>query len=160
MKKIVIMSDNHGDMNILTDIKVLEDDADYYIHCGDSESYQLRDLDEFVAVKGNNDWRLSGIPVFQVSRYASRGLYEGKKVEAMIDFMPELSTEKMLDFLKKYNGDVLISGHTHMPLVKEKNGLWLINPGSTSWPRGGSKRSYAVMTIDGTNVDVRIKTLE
>ena len=32
MKKIVIMSDNHGDMNILTDIKVLEDDADYYIH--------------------------------------------------------------------------------------------------------------------------------
>ena len=58
MKKIVIMSDNHGDMNILTDIKVLEDDADYYIHCGDSESYQLRDLDEFVAVKGNNDWSL------------------------------------------------------------------------------------------------------
>ncbi len=44
---------------------------------------------------------LSGIPVFQVSRYASRGLYEGKKVEAMIDFMPELSTEKMLDFLRK-----------------------------------------------------------
>ena len=39
MKKIVIMSDNHGDMNMLTDIKVLEDDADYYIHCGDSESY-------------------------------------------------------------------------------------------------------------------------
>ena len=32
MKKIIIMSDNHGDMNMLTDIKVLEDDADYYIH--------------------------------------------------------------------------------------------------------------------------------
>lgn len=26
-----------------------------------------------------------------------------------------------------------------MPLVKEENGFWLINPGSTSWPRGGSK---------------------
>ena len=47
MKKIVIMSDNHGDMNVLTDIKVLEDDADYYIHCGDSESYSLQDLDGF-----------------------------------------------------------------------------------------------------------------
>lgn len=58
MKKIVIMSDNHGDMNMLTDIKVLEDDADYYIHCGDSESYSLQDLDGFVAVKGNNDWSL------------------------------------------------------------------------------------------------------
>ena len=45
MKKIIIMSDNHGDMNMLTDIKVLEDDADYYIHCGDSESYSLQDID-------------------------------------------------------------------------------------------------------------------
>ena len=26
---------------------------------------------------------------------------KGKKVEAMIDFMPELSTEKMLDFFKE-----------------------------------------------------------
>ncbi len=40
--------------------------------------------------------------------------------------------KKMLDFLKKYNGDVLISGHTHMLFVKEKNGLWLINPGFIS----------------------------
>ena len=66
----------------------------------------------------------------------------------------------MIQFLKKYNGDVLISGHTHMPLAKKENGLWLINPGSTSWPRGGSKRSYAVVTIDDKNVDVMIKTLE
>ena len=47
-----------------------------------------------------------------------------------------------------------------MPLAKEENGLWLINAGSTSWPRGGSKRSYAVVTIDDKNVDVMIKTLE
>ena len=138
MKKIVIMSDNHGDMNVLTDIKVLEDDADYYIHCGDSESYSLQDLDGFVAVKGNNDWSLDLRQFF--------GYFDREK--------------KMIQFLKKYNGDVLISGHTHMPLAKEENGLWLINPGSTSWPRGGSKRSYAVVTIDDKNVDVVIKTLE
>lgn len=155
MKKIVIMSDNHGDMNILTDIKVLEDDADYYIHCGDSESYQLRDLDEFVAVKGNNDWSLD-LP--QTARLDIEGRHLLITHGQFFGYFDR--EKKMLDFLKKYNGDVLISGHTHVPLVKEKNGLWLINPGSTSWPRGGSKRSYAVMTIDGTNVDVRIKTLE
>ena len=142
MKKIVIMSDNHGDMNILTDIKVLEDDADYYIHCGDSESYSLQDLDGFVAVKGNNDWSLD-LP--QTARLD----IEGRHL---------LITHGQ--FLKKYNGDVVISGHTHMPLAKEENGLWLINPGSTSWPRGGSKRSYAVVMIDDKNVDVMIKTLE
>lgn len=71
---------------------------------------------------------LSGIPVFQVSRYASRGLYEGKKVEAMIDFMPELSTEKMLDFLRKRarnrpekTAEHFLTGLFH----KKLSGLWL-----------------------------------
>lgn len=101
MKKIVIMSDNHGDMNILTDIKVLEDDADYYIHCGDSESYQLRDLDEFVAVKGNNDWSLD-LP--QTARLDIEGRHLLITHGQFFGYFDR--EKKMLDFLKKYNGDV------------------------------------------------------
>lgn len=155
MKKIVIMSDNHGDMYTLTDIKVLEDDADYYIHCGDSEFYSLQGLDGFVAVKGNNDWNLDLPETARLDIEGRHLLITHGQYFGYFD-----CEKKMIQFLKKYNGDVLISGHTHMPLAKEENGLWLINPGSTSWPRGGSKRSYAVVTIDDKNVDVMIKTLE
>ena len=39
MKKIVIMSDNHGDQSMIDYVKEHEQDGDYYIHCGDSEAY-------------------------------------------------------------------------------------------------------------------------
>lgn len=42
---------------------------------------------------------ISGIPVFQVSRYAARALHEGKKVTARLDFMPELSKDMLMEML-------------------------------------------------------------
>lgn len=155
MKKLVIMSDNHGDSNALTDIKVLDEKADYYIHCGDSEAYRLQDLDGFVAVKGNNDWSLDLPDVARLDIEDRHLLITHGQFFGYFD-----REKKMLQFLKKHKGDILISGHTHMPLVKEYDGYWLVNPGSTSWPRGGSERSYAVMYIDHDQVKVEIRTLE
>ena len=45
------------------------------------------------------DYGISGIPVFQVSRYASVGLYEGKQVRASIDFLPFMEQNKVTEFL-------------------------------------------------------------
>lgn len=42
---------------------------------------------------------ISGIPVFQVSRYAAKALALGQKVEARIDFMPEFSKEELTGLL-------------------------------------------------------------
>ena len=44
-------------------------------------------------------------------------------------------------------GKVLLSGHTHVPLCEEKDGVLHLNPGSTSIPKEGSAKSY--MTFDG-----------
>lgn len=46
------------------------------------------------------NYGISGIPVFQVSRYASIGLYEKKKVTAVLNFMPDFTEEEFLGFLK------------------------------------------------------------
>lgn len=43
---------------------------------------------------------ISGIPVFQVSRYASRALYEKKTVTAVLDFMPDFKEEYFRAFLE------------------------------------------------------------
>lgn len=51
------------------------------------------------------DYGISGIPVFQVSRFASRGLYEKRKVEAELDFMPDISEEAFETYLKKRISD-------------------------------------------------------
>ncbi len=42
------------------------------------------------------DYGISGIPVFQVSRYASSALREKKHVTVMIDFFPQLSAQSFL----------------------------------------------------------------
>lgn len=54
------------------------------------------------------DYGISGIPVFQVSRYAAEALDQKKNVLAAVDFMPEFSEEELFAVLKDqrtYLGD-------------------------------------------------------
>lgn len=50
------------------------------------------------------DYGISGIPVFQLSRYASYGICEKKKVTAKIDFLPEYEHDRWKSFVSdKWN---------------------------------------------------------
>lgn len=42
-------------------------------------------------------------------------------------------------------GDVLLHGHTHVLRVEEKDGLLILNPGSTSIPKEGNPPTYATL---------------
>ena len=44
-------------------------------------------------------------------------------------------------------GDVLLYGHTHVPLCETVSGIVCMNPGSVSIPKEGSPRGY--MTLEG-----------
>lgn len=46
------------------------------------------------------------------------------------------------------NGNIILSGHTHIPECLEENGVVMINPGSVSIPKENSPYSY--MTFDGS----------
>ena len=47
------------------------------------------------------DYGISGIPVFQLSRYAVRALAEGKIAELSVNFFPEYTTEELTKLLDK-----------------------------------------------------------
>ena len=47
------------------------------------------------------DYGISGIPVFQISRYASRALEENKKVSVSLNFFPAYTETELREFLKK-----------------------------------------------------------
>ena len=154
MKKIVIMSDNHGQLEAIDRVKELEPDGDYFIHCGDSCAYDELFLAGFICVRGNNDWSLRDLPEYAVFKcedltmIITHGTYYGYF---------ERERYMMLD-LEEHNGDILICGHTHMPMIYEEDGKYLINPGSTTLPRGKANRSYAVMILDkGKVVSIEIK---
>ena len=57
--------------------------------------------------------------------------------------------------------DVVVYGHTHVPVAEKRDGKLYVNPGSTTFPRGGSDCSCAVMEIeDGAVLNVRFVTLK
>ena len=42
-------------------------------------------------------------------------------------------------------GDILLHGHTHVLRAEEKEGIWILNPGSVSIPKEGNPPTYAVL---------------
>lgn len=58
------------------------------------------------------DYGLSGIPVFQISRYLSKGLYEKKKVEIRFNLLPDFDKEELmteLEYRKKMCSSMPVS---------------------------------------------------
>ncbi|MFR0987389.1 MAG: aminoacetone oxidase family FAD-binding enzyme, partial [Frisingicoccus sp.] len=47
------------------------------------------------------DYGISGIPVFQLSGQAAYGLLYGHKVVCMLDFFPDWTKERLIQFLKE-----------------------------------------------------------
>lgn len=46
------------------------------------------------------DYGISGIPVFQISRYASRAIDEGKNVNVVVDFLPDMTMKECQKFFE------------------------------------------------------------
>ena len=44
--------------------------------------------------------------------------------------------------------DIALFGHIHVPVDEEWEGIRILNPGSISRPRGGSKKSYLILEMD------------
>lgn len=79
------------------------------------------------------DYGISGIPVFQLSRYVSYGIYEKKTVTANIDFLPEYSLEQWQSFVmekwKTSSKDITAEEFFQGFLNKKLNLMFLKNAG-------------------------------
>ncbi|HHG8772421.1 TPA: phosphodiesterase [Raoultella planticola] len=49
-------------------------------------------------------------------------------------------------------GDVLVYGHTHIPVAEKRGDVFLFNPGSVSIPKGGFAASYGLLEGDRLQV--------
>ena len=47
------------------------------------------------------NYGISGIPVFQVSRYAAKAIYQKQSVTAVLNFMPNMNKDEFLSFLQE-----------------------------------------------------------
>ena len=53
---------------------------------------------------------------------------------------------------EEMQADICLYGHTHKPDLQMKNGIFYLNPGSLSEPRGESRASYGIIKIEDDKV--------
>lgn len=153
--KILLLSDIHGDVQALEDI-IKNVEHDYSILAGDfvcSDSIINKSIT--YAVRGNNDWDSSlkdemNFEIEGVKFHLEHGHLIGSYFQLdNYDFMHKV--------LSKSKVDVLVHGHTHIPKIFTYQEGIVINPGSTSQPRGGHNPSYAIIKIDqNKNIECEI----
>ncbi len=67
---------------------------------------------------------------------------------------PLMSDAELEDILAGESAQVILTGHTHRPMVRQVNGKWLINPGSVGFPKDGDPRAaYALLEV---RVDLQV----
>ena len=139
--KILIVSDNHQDASRLEELLDIHEDIDLWLHCGDSELYIENKLwNSYKTVRGNMDWE-SNFPEVRVEQTPDFNIVvlHGHRHQVKI------TNDLMLDEAKKNNAKIVFYGHTHIAKVEKEKGVYFINPGSISQPRGDlSIGSYAI----------------
>lgn len=145
--KVLVVSDTHGVYGDLIDL-INNEKFDMYIHLGDT----LRDAEEielacgirFLKVKGNNDYFDFNTQENLIVDIAGKKtlLTHGHKDGVYF------TTGNLLKRAKSLKADIVLFGHTHTFQAEVIDGVLLLNPGSTSFPRGGDlKRGCAVLKI-------------
>ena len=159
--KIMIASDIHGAAGFCEEMLAAYDreQAEKLLLLGDilyhgprndlPEQYAPKEViemlnarkEEFLCVRGNCDTDVDQM-VLEFPIMAEHCiLYE--KGRMIFATHGHIFNEQKLPMLKK--GDILLHGHTHVPVCKETEDYIYLNPGSVSIPKDGSWHGYLVL---------------
>lgn len=150
MTKILVISDSHGNDEVMNDILLKHRDCDIKVHAGDSYLEKEEILSIFTyAVAGNND--NNNLP-FTVFFYV-------ENIKVCLCHSHTIATpgfryvEKLAEFAKTNNCDLLIHGHSHYALDSYINNVRVICPGSIQFPRVILKKSYCIISVDKKTIN-------
>ncbi|MDF2541818.1 MAG: hypothetical protein K0S47_1536 [Herbinix sp.] len=146
--KILIVSDSHGREQYLEKVLERVKPIDLLIHLGDFEGSE-----EYVKsiapcptemVSGNNDF-FNSLPkekMISVGKYNIM-LTHGHR------YGVNFNTKTIKEAALRNNANIVMYGHTHIPMIDLSEFIWAINPGSISLPRQeGRIPTFIMMDLD------------
>ncbi|MEA5026224.1 MAG: metallophosphoesterase [Erysipelotrichaceae bacterium] len=147
--QLVVVSDNHGKNEPLSEIRNRYPQAQAYIHCGDSE-LPPEMLEGYTTVMGNNDY-FYDYPNYLVLEIADLRIFviHGHRLTAANRL------EQLAALAKKHRCTLACYGHTHVYDCSVIDGVTLVNPGSLWRSRDGRKPSYALITVTDKKLSVQ-----
>ena len=147
--KVLVVSDSHRDTQSVIEV-IEKEKPEMLIHLGDLET----DTSELEAamqvpvhpcifIRGNCDGyerNLKPVAVFDLCGHRffcthghSQGVY--------------MSYDNLIYSAEENDCDIALFGHIHQPVDETFGDVRILNPGSISRPRGGSRKSYIVMEM-------------
>ena len=101
--------------------------------------------DKIICVKGNCDAEVDGMVLdFPITEAYTKITFKERDI-----YFTHGHKYNIDNPLEMKSGDVLVYGHTHVPLCAERDGIIYMNPGSVSIPKENSAHGYIVFD-DGT----------
>ena len=153
--RIAVFSDTHGDVDHMERV-VRRERPDLVLHlgdlCRDFEALQARMPRQTMQnVCGNCD----GFSLTPDQRVLQA---EGKRILMTHGHRYHVKETLYRAQLaaREAQADILVFGHTHIPLCQEVDGLWMLNPGSCQGRRG----TYGLLELSSGWVELRVKPAE
>lgn len=152
--KILVVSDTHENTSELEKIIARHaDEVRLVCHLGDHARDLLRLQEkfpshDFVAISGNCDYGgdyervLAFSPCVDSRASVARILLVHGHEHGV-----KLGPDRLAYAAMERGAGAAFFGHTHKPVATTYAGVFIMNPGSPSFPRGGSKASYGIAEI-------------
>lgn len=146
--KILIVSDTHGRDHYL--LRALErvSPIDLLIHLGDFEGSE--EYIQSIApcpvemVSGNNDF-FNGLPREKVIRIGTYTVMLTHGHRYGVNY----NTSSIREAAKMNHANIVLFGHTHVPMIDLKESIWAVNPGSLALPRQRDRTpTFIIMEVD------------
>ncbi len=149
--QVGVISDTHGLLR--PEAMAALADSELILHAGDIGKpevlAQLETIAPVIAVRGNNDtddWA-TAIPERQTVT-----------IEALTLHLLHIATD--LDFTPQTAGvQIVISGHSHRPSIRDLNGVLFLNPGSAGPRRFKLPITVAQLQVNGSAAQAQIVDL-
>ncbi|MBR0147482.1 MAG: metallophosphoesterase [Eubacterium sp.] len=146
--KIIVMSDSHGTAAYALQAIEREKPFDLLVHLGDVQGH---DQEIVMAagcscyfVRGNCDYD-QNLPSFTVFQIGNHKVYAAHGHRNHVEY----GTENLELSALQYGCDIAMYGHTHVPDLREKERITVLNPGSITLPRQKEhKKTYVIITND------------
>ncbi len=145
--RIALVSDTHGQLHAVQQTLATGDAIDLLLHAGDHYADGLK-LGQILrvnvkAVTGNCDLMVAG-PEEEIFRARDRRilLTHGHLFRVKRTYHPLIRRAVELAV------DVVVFGHTHLPIIFQEQGILFINPGSpTRSTAADGRRTIAILTL-------------
>src|SRR5699024_300913 len=148
--KIFVISDTHGSNKGIIDYISKLENPDIILYLGDyvedGEKISEELGVETIIVRGNGDY---------FSKYKDDELIEVNQKKIFLTHGHQYKVKYNLDRIiykgEEVGADIILFGHTHIPINTKENGIYIMNPGSPAFPRGRSfEKTFGIIHINNS----------